>query len=149
GAGTPSPAAGMFDDLPDAKPMSWMDYANGVAEKAAQGITFKYGDEIAALMGSGFGLGKKIGLRDRQEILDEIHQKEHDFEKRYPKTALGAEIAGSLGTGFGAGRWALAAPGWISRAFRAGTAAAPMAALAETGGMEGEHSLADYGEAAA
>jgi hypothetical protein len=153
---------GPFDDImggPAPKPApveaplgpdksTWTEYARDVAAKAAQGVTMRYGDEIAALMGSGFGLGKRVGLKDRQEILDDIHKKEDAFTKRNPKTAVGAEIAGALAPSLVGGSWVLRAPGMLARAGRSAAAAAPMGALTATGELRGDKTFGDYAEAA-
>ncbi len=156
-----APAGGSFDDLPtvreppaeptpiDPSKQSWLDYATGVAQQAAAGTTAEWSDELAALMGSGFGLGSSVGLKDRSEILKEQRKKSEDFKKTYPKTAFGAELAGALGTGAGGARFILNAPSWAGRALRAGAVAAPFGAATETGKLEGDDkSLADYAEAA-
>lgn len=156
---TPPPAtladASAATPEPDAAPLSWMQYAEGLAQKVAQGVTFNYGDEAAALAGSLGGLGPMIGGKDYDTILAEVRGREKEFETAQPKTALAAEIAGSLGTGVGTGVTAArlaarlgARPGFLRSAAAAGATAAPLGALNEVGELEGKKSIGEYGEAA-
>jgi hypothetical protein len=138
---------------PDAKPQTWADYAEGLAQKVAQGVTFNFGDEAAAAAGSVFGLGPMFGGKDYRTILDEVHKREADFTKANPKTAIAAELAGGLATGLGTGATAArligGAPGLLRSALGAGLTAAPMAALNEVGELEGkDKTIGDYGQAA-
>lgn len=158
--GTTTPAAGLFDDLPDEVPAkaasdySWTDYAKSVAQKAAAGTTFNWADELGAGIGAGSNyIARKLGVdipeKTYRGILDEMHGQEKQFEKAYPKTALGAEIAGALAPGTGGARFILNAPSWGTRAVRAGMVAAPYGSVSEVGKLEGDDKTAgDYGEAA-
>lgn len=156
----PNEKSGLFDDLPnespvpetppiDASKQSWLDYSNGLAQKIANGVTFNWGDEIAAGMGSGFGLGPRVGLNSYEDILRELNKKGSDFEKTYPKASLAGELGGSLATGAGGARFIAGAPTWGLRALRAAGVAAPAGALNETGKLEGnDKTFGDYAEAA-
>lgn len=157
GADTPAAAASAEPvpetPHPDAKPQTWAEYAEGLTQKIAQGVTFNFGDEAAAAAGSMFGLGPKFGGKDYQTILDEVRGREADFTKANPKTALAAEIGGSLATGLGTGATAArllgGAPGLLRSALGAGMTAAPMAALNKVGELEGaDKTIGDYGQTA-
>src|SRR3989304_5271633 len=144
-------------DTPDtnAAPLSWMEYADGLAQKVAQGVTFNFGYELAAAAGSLGGLGPMIGGRDYETILADVRGREKRFETAQPKTALAAEIGGSAATGAGSGGTAArvlgrlgAAPGYLRSALTAGATAAPLGALNEVGEIEGDKSIGEYGAAA-
>jgi len=86
-----------------------VDY-DGVAEglrAAGQGLTFGFGDEIesgitAAINTMSEGTPYSENYRKRY---DQLEDQREAFTEDYPKTALGAEIVGSLATGIaGAGR---------------------------------------------
>ena len=86
-----------------------VDYS-GVAEglrAAGQGVTFGFGDEIesgitAAINTMSEGTPYSENYRKRY---DQLEDQREAFTEDYPKTALGAEIVGSLATGIaGAGR---------------------------------------------
>lgn len=155
----PAGGGGMFDDLiPAPKSESTLDYATGLAQKAAQGATLGFGDEIAAAMGSGFGLGHNVGLKDYSEILGDVRGKEKGFEQQHPIASKVAEVAGSVPTAIGAGA-ALKAlpyagqignaidkiPGLIPRAAVRGAAiGAPYGAVTQVGNAENLSSSQDY-----
>ena len=86
-----------------------VDY-DGVAEglrAAGQGLTFGFGDEIesgATALWNTATEGTPYSENYRKRY-DQLEDQREAFTEDYPKTALGAEIAGSLATGIaGAGR---------------------------------------------
>ncbi len=104
-----------------AKPEGWYDYIEGLAEKAAQGATANFAEEIAAGAGS---LGNKamraVGVdvpeKSYGQILDEIRGRQQEFETRHPYQAMAAEIAGGVAPFAAAGPAALtSAPTWTGR----------------------------------
>lgn len=174
-------AAGLFDDVPvdeaaepspadaaraaatdaggyrfTAAPESTLEYITGLAEKGAQGATFKWADELAATLGAVGGMLPGGHGKSRRQILDDIRAKEAVFTEQNPKAAMGAEIAGALGAGT-AGGAALASRlpavlpgiGGIGRTMLGtATAAVPGGALTGIGAIEGPASVGEYaGEA--
>lgn len=169
----PSSGGGLFDDLipqssqtQEAAPESWGDYATGLAQKAASGATFGFGDELAASMGSLFGLGPMIGGKSYDQILSDVRGQERSFDEKHPIAATASEIAGSIPTAIGAGAVAKglplvgkavsgidrgigALPGWVTRgAVRGGALGAPYGAVASVGKSEGDKSLGEYADVA-
>jgi hypothetical protein len=135
-----------------AAPESTLEYITGLAEKAAQGATFKWADEVAALLGSIGGQLPGGHGKSRREILDDIRSKEAVFTEQNPKAAVGAEIAGALGAGT-AGGAALAsrvpallpqASGIARTALGTAVAAVPGGTLTGIGAIEGPASVGDY-----
>lgn len=135
-----------------AAPESTLEYITGLAQKGAQGATFKWADEAAAGLGA---IGGKLPGghgKSRQQILDDIRAKEDVFTEQNPKAAMGAEIAGALGSGTAGGaalasRLPMVLPrlGGIGRtALGTGAAAVPGGALTGMGAIEGEASAGDY-----
>lgn len=156
---TPSPAEASRAAATDeggyrytAAPESTLEYLTGLAQKGAQGATFKWADELAAGLGA---IGGKLPGghgKSRQQILDEIRSKESVFTEQNPKAAFAAEIGGALGSGT-AGGAALASRlpavlpqlGGIGRtALGTGAVAAPGGALTGMGAIEGDASAGDY-----
>lgn len=167
-------AGGLFDDVPMAEPSpadaaraaatddegyrftaapeSTLEYITGLAQKGAQGVTYKWGDEIAATLGA---LGAQLPGghgKSRQQILDDIRAKEDVFTEQNPKAAMGAEIAGALGAGT-AGGAALASrvpgvlpqlPGIARTALGTAAMGVPGGALTGTGAIEGSAGVGDY-----
>lgn len=105
------------------------DLAGGV-QAAVQGLTFNFGDEIAGGL-EGIFTDKTIGegIADQRASLE-------GFREAHPKTALGLELTGALGSGLGAAGAAKAGAFGLSRL-------APVARLAATG--VGGGALAGYG----
>lgn len=140
-----------------AAPESTLEYLTGLAQKGAQGATFKWADELAATLGA---IGGKLPWghgKSRQQILDDIRSKESVFTEQNPKAAFAAEIGGALGSGT-AGGAALASRvpallpqlGGVARtALGTGVAAMPGGALAGIGALEGPASAGDYATEAA
>lgn len=160
------PARGPFDDImgissertepagavtPDmnAPPETWGQYAEGLAARIGEAVTFDFGDEIAAAAGSLGGLGPSLlGTKTYSQILKEEQEKADLFKARHPKTALAADIGGSLVPGAGGVRFIMRAPGWVSRAARSAAVAAPMGATSEVGRLRDAKDVGDYAEAA-
>jgi hypothetical protein len=164
----PSPATGARAAAEDAKgqrqtaeAVSGLKYASGVAQKAAQGITANWGDEIAATLGA---VGAKLPWgsgKSRAEILRDIRGDEQRFTEQNPNTALAAEISGAVAGGVNAGSaavraapWLLGrAPGIVRTAVGTGLISAPGGASNAVGRMEGEldpgEALAEAGKGAA
>lgn len=175
--GKPSAAAaGLFDDIPIDAPMladtalgargaaedaggqrqtahtvGGLEYVTGIAQKAVQGLTANWGDEVAATLGA---VGAKLPYigsgKSRAEILREIRGDEERFAEQNPKTALGAEIGGALTGGISGGAalaravpWLMRASGVTGTALRTGLASIPGGAADRVGRMEGEHGIAD------
>jgi len=149
----PSPAAGARGAAEDAKgqrqtaeTVGGLKYASGIAQKAAQGITSNWGDEIAATLGA---VGAKLPWgsgKSRAEILRDIRGDEQRFTEQNPNTALGAEVAGAVAGGVNAGNaamraapWLLGrAPGIVRTAVGTGLISAPGGAANAVGRMEGK-----------
>jgi hypothetical protein len=121
------------------EPQSAMGYAEGLAQSVAQGTTLGFGDEIAAGMGSLFGLGPYIGGKGYREILDEVRGRGEKFATENPKTALAAELAGGVIVPVGGAGAALKAGSTIAKATRTGK----VGQLASSGAIIG----APYGAA--
>lgn len=133
-----TPSGGMFDDLiPTTQSGSWMDYGEGIAEKAAQGATAHVAPHIAAAAGAGGNwLARKLGLdipeKNYQGILDEIRGKEKVFTEANPKTAVAAELGGTIaGPGRAGARFIARAPSFLGGVMRAGVISAPYGAVSE------------------
>lgn len=62
---------------------------NNLARSVGQGLTFGYGDEIVAGLGSMFG-------GDYDDILLNEREQIKGFQDKYPKTALGTEVGGAV-----------------------------------------------------
>lgn len=68
--------------------MSWSEYSKGLARQIEQGLSFGFADEI-----EGFLSEKLLGQKDATEgIRKEMSQ----FRSEFPKTALAAELGGSM-----------------------------------------------------
>jgi hypothetical protein len=137
--GGPS-TANVFDqfDEPEA-PESGMDYAEGVARSAAQGVTLGFGDEIAAGFGSLFGMGPKLlGTKSYDEILGDVRSKDAKFRDAHPYVSTGAEVAGGIASLAGAPvRAAVSAPSVVGRIARSAGVGAGFGAASGFGNSEG------------
>lgn len=160
----PSPATGSRAAATDedgyrntAAPESTLEYLTGLAQKGAQGATFKWADELAAGLGA---IGGKLPGghgKSRQQILDEIRAKEDVFTEQNPKAAFTAEMGGALGAGaMGGAALASRVPallpqlGGIARtALGTGVAAVPGGALIGMGALEGPAGVGEYATEAA
>lgn len=136
-----------------AETVSGLKYLTGIAQKAAQGITANWGEELAATAGAVGAQLPWIGSgKSREEILREIRGDEKRFAEQNPKTALGSEIAGAVAGGVNAGNaaaraapWLFArAPGVLRTALGVGAASAPGGAIDAAGRMEGDHTAGEY-----
>jgi hypothetical protein len=153
-----SPAAGAraaAEEQPMPRDRSTLDYITGLARQAAQGVTYNYGDEVAATLGAVGGKLPGGHGKDRETLLRELRGEEAEFKRENPKAALGAEIGGALAGGLGTGAlaaravpWLAAAPGVARTALGAGVTGAAGSALDATGRAEGEIDLGDVGQAA-
>ncbi len=81
------------------KPETWLEYADGIARAAAQGVTFGYADELAAALGS------LTGNRKYSELRDQVRKDIDEFRAQHPVEGYGAEIGGAVAVpGFGLGK---------------------------------------------
>lgn len=140
----PFPAQGELAAAPGKREASSVDFA----DRAGNAFMFNWGDELAAALGSGFGIGPRIGGKSRQEILDDFRKRQDAYAARDPEGATTAEGIGALGSlvmpGAATSRLIGEAPGLL-RALGIGTlAAVPPAALDATGRMEGPHTAGEY-----
>ncbi|WP_347851973.1 hypothetical protein [Planktomarina sp.] len=97
------------EQAPQEQPQSYTNYATGLANAVGQGATFGFLDEAQAgllatigvnLPESMGGLPDDVTLSDAYRgIRDEIREKNDQFSKENPKTALAAEVAGGFMTG--------------------------------------------------
>jgi hypothetical protein len=126
-----------FDSYQAKPPESGMDYAEGLARSAAQGATFGFGDELAAGMGSLFGLGPMIGGKSYDEILSEVRGQDKAFRERHPVTSTAAEIAGGIVAPLGAAKAIKAAPTFLQGAKQSAKIGAGAGAAAGFGHGEG------------
>lgn len=156
----PSPAQGARAAATDeggyrntAAPESTLEYVTGLAQKAAQGATFKWADEAAAGLGAIGGMLPGGHGKSRQQILDEIRGEEAVFTEQNPKAAFAAEIGGALGSGTAGGAAIAArlpqAAGILGTAGRMAASAAPAGALTGIGALEGPAMMGDYATEAA
>jgi len=142
---TASPAAGARGAAEDAvgkrqtaHTVGGLEYLTGIAQKAAQGITGNWGDEIAATLGAvGAQLPGGHG-KSRAEILREIRGDEVRFAEQNPKTALGAEVAGTVAGSVNAGRTLARAVPWLGSVIGTGVTSATGGANAAVGRAEGD-----------
>lgn len=135
-----------------AAPESTLEYITGLAQKAAQGATFGWGDELAAALGAVGGQLPGGHGKSRQQILDDIRAKEDVFTEQNPKAAFTAEIGGALGSGT-AGGAALASRlpailpgvGGIGRtAIGTGALGLPGGGISGIGAIEGPAGVGEY-----
>src|SRR5882672_7165319 len=80
------------------KPESWGDYGYGLLQKAGQGATFGYGDELAAGAGAVGnkvmrGVGVDVPELNYDQILSGIRGEQKTFEGNHPYQGMAAEIA--------------------------------------------------------
>lgn len=123
----------------------FLPWAEGVAEKAAQGATAHVAPHIAAATGASANwLARKLGLdipaKSYQDILNEVRGREQAFTAENPGFATAAEIGGALAPGATGAGFIARAPGLMSAAARSAAVAAPYGALAsgaETAGQPG------------
>jgi len=83
------------------KPESWGDYGYGLLQKAGQGATFGYGDELAAGAGAVGnkvmrGVGVDVPELNYDQILSGIRGEQKTFEGNHPYQGMAAEIAGGI-----------------------------------------------------
>jgi hypothetical protein len=90
----------------------------GTTRAIAQGATLGFADELEAMIRAE---SKPMGDYDQE--LDQIREKQKEFEALQPKVALAAEAAGAIPTGLGGAR-ALSALGVKSVGKQAGAEAA-------------------------
>src|SRR5262245_14545003 len=139
-----APAPERTDDLaqlyPSGSPMDMAPDAplEGFARAVAQGLTFSYGDEIAAAAGSLPNLvtGGRYG-KSYRDILNEQRDDEVEYTSRYPDAAAVGEAGGRLAAsgvgGLGALRLLGATPSIMRTIGVGGLASAPGGALEGTG----------------
>ena len=140
----PQPQANGYDAFSSpVRPESWGQYGYGLLEKAGQGATVGFGDEIAAGAGAvGNKVMRAIGVdvpeRNYGQILDEIRGEQKQFEERHPYQGTAAEIAGGIAP-FAAGpvRAAITAPTWLGRVGRSAAAGFGYGGLSGFGSSEG------------
>src|SRR5262245_61308410 len=91
------PSGSRMDMAPDAP-------LEGFARAVAQGLTFSYGDEMAAAAGSLPNLvtGGRYG-KSYRDILNEQRDDEVEYTSRYPDAAAGGEAGGRRAAAGGAG----------------------------------------------
>jgi len=140
----------------------WLDYINGIAQKVASGVTMGFEDEIAAGMGSLFGLGHRVGLKDYDEILKEVRAEGDQFRQLHPYVSTAAEVTGAVPTMVGGAGLVKGVPmlgktlgmiekvpGWLTRSSLRGAAAgAPYGALHEVGTARDISTPGEYAEKA-
>ncbi|HEY6861657.1 MAG TPA: hypothetical protein VI358_17970 [Pseudolabrys sp.] len=100
------------------KPESWGEYGYGLLQKAGQGATLGYGDEIAAGAGAVGnkimrGVGLDIPERNYGDILGEIRGEQKTFEGRHPYQGMAAEVTGGAAPAIAAAPEAAAT--WLGR----------------------------------
>jgi hypothetical protein len=125
-----------------------------LAEQVGQGFLLNYGDEVAATAGAlpNWLTGGRYG-KPRQQILDEIRERDKRFETEHPREARVGEIGGALGAGvttggIGAARLLGQAPGLFRAAGAGAVSAAPLGAVDATGKIEGPAGIAEYADKA-
>lgn len=123
---------------------SWGTYGYGLLEKAGQGATFGFGDEIAAAAGTvGNKVMRAVGVdvpkRSYDQTLAEIRGEQHQFEDRHPYQGIAAEVAGGAAPFIlgGPARAIMSAPSWAGRIGRAAAAGAGYGAVSGFGSSEG------------
>lgn len=111
-------------EKPPEKPETWGEYGKGLLQKAGQGATFNFGDEIAAGAGAvGNKVMRAVGVdvpeKGYGDILEEIRAPEKKFEERHPYQAVGAEVAGGLSTlAAGPAKVIMSAPSFLARVYK-------------------------------
>jgi hypothetical protein len=121
---------------------TWGEYARGLAQKAAQGVTFNVAEEVGAGAGAvgnrvARALGMDIPERTYDAILAEMRGDERKFEAEHPVQAVGAEIGGGLLAGGPAARAVMAAPSLAARVGRSALTGAGYGAASGFGAGEG------------
>lgn len=154
--GAQAAAADASGQRQTAHTMRGMEYATGLAQKVASGVTANWGDEIAAGIGAAGAQLPWVGSgRSYREILGDIRRNEERFSEQNPWTATAAEAAGALAPGIGtavltarAVPWLTRAPSVIRAAIGSATAAAPLGAVSGAGKLENPEGASDYAKAA-
>ena len=79
---------------PSRDPETWGEYGSGLARSVGQGLTFGFGDELAA------NARYYLGDEDYDAALEDERKSLSDFSERHPFQAVGAEVVGALPTMF-------------------------------------------------